>query len=268
MSTNSKSKPKDQRHDEETEALIDDVVWSGDGSLGSLFTAPYTFVNGPLAEFYGYSGIVGDDFQRVELDTTQRSGVLTHASILAKTTPGSRTNPVVRGKFVYAGLLCGQVPDPPPGLVVTEPEPDPNRSTRERFAVHRESAACAGCHVMLDPIGFGFEHFDGVGLWRDDENGLPIDDTGEIPNTDLQGTFNGVVDLGQKLAGSRDAHDCFASQWVNYAYARNAGPDDACTTLALQQAFQESSGNIPQLLLSLTQTDAFIYRPLSEVGAQ
>jgi hypothetical protein len=250
---------------QETEHLIDHVVWEGPGDLGSLYSAPFTFLNGTLAEFYGVPGISGDAFQRVELDTAKRTGVLTHASILAQTTPGSRSNPVVRGKFVYEGLLCGTIPNPPVGLVVTEPEADPNRTTRERFSAHQDDPACSGCHARLDPIGFGFEHFDGVGLWRDIENDKPIDDSGNVPDTDIAGPFNGVVELAQKLSTSGSARDCFAAEWVNFAYGRQATAADSCTTAALEQAFAGANGNVQQLLLALTQTDAFLYRPLSEV---
>jgi len=98
---------------QETERFIDHVIWEGAGDFATLFNASYTFVNGPLATFYGLPGVTGDAFQRVERDPSRRLGLLTHASVLASTTPGSRNNPVVRGKFVYEELFCRQVPSPP-----------------------------------------------------------------------------------------------------------------------------------------------------------
>src|SRR6185503_7728209 len=153
-----------------------------------------TFVNGPLASFYGMSGVTGDTFTKVAVDTSKRSGLLTQASILALTTPGSRTDPVVRGKWVYNNMLCRSVPDPPQGIPPVA-EPSPGLTTRQRFEQHRDNDACRGCHTMLDPIGFGFENYDGVGLWRDMDNGLPIDASGNVPNTDVAGNFNGAVEL-------------------------------------------------------------------------
>jgi hypothetical protein len=247
---------------EETERFIADVVWSGAGDFATLFNAPYTFVNGPLAAFYGLPNVTGDGFQRVERDPTRRLGLLTHASVLAATTPGSRNNPVVRGKFIFEELFCGHVPSPPVGLNVTEPPADPTRTTRERFLVHREMEACRGCHTMLDPIGFGLENFDGVGLWRDVENGKPVDASGEIPEVDVKGPFNGPVELAQKIASSEDARNCFAGKYLAFAYGRVPGEQDACTRQQLETAFRESGGNVKALLLAATQTDAFLYLPL------
>jgi hypothetical protein len=245
---------------QETEAFLDDVIWNGSGDLTGIFTAPYTFVNGALAAFYGLPDVTGNDFQKVMLDPSRRAGLLTQASILTVTTPGSRTDPVVRGKWIYTKFLCGKVGDPPPN-VPKLPEPTPGQSVRDRLAMHRESEACRGCHRLMDPIGFGFEHYDGVGLWRDQDNGLPVDDSGEIVGTDVAGPFQGVVELGQKLAESRDVRSCFVGNWLTFAYGRAETPADACSRRSLEKAFAESGGNIKALLLELTQTDAFLYRP-------
>ncbi len=248
---------------QETEHFVDDIVWNGAGDFGTLMTAPFTYLNGPLAKFYGVPGITGDAFQRVPVDPARRGGVLTQASLLTMTTPGSHNNPVVRGKFIYTKLLCGEVPDPPPGLMVKEPEPDPTRTTRERFIAHRTSATCAGCHVKLDSIGFGLEHFNGVGLWQDVDNGKPIDATGSVPDGDAAGTFNGGIELAGKIAKSHDARECYVGQWLDFAYGRLEQGNDACTHASLGSAFQKSGGNVKDLLLALTQTDAFLYRPLT-----
>jgi hypothetical protein len=247
---------------QETERFIEDVVWNGAGDFATLFNAPYSFVNGPLATFYGLPGITGDAFQRVERDPKRRLGLLTHASVLASTTPGSRNNPVVRGKFIFEELLCGHVPSPPVGLNVKEPPVDPTRTTRERFAAHREMEPCKSCHVMLDPIGYGLENFDGAGLWRDTENGKPVDASGELPaGVDVAGAFPGPAELAQKIASSKDAERCFADKWLSFAYGRVAGDGDACSKNQLETAFRAANGNVKALLLAATQTDAFLFLP-------
>jgi hypothetical protein len=169
---------------------------------------------------------------------------------------------VVRGKFIFEELFCGHVPSPPVGLNVTEPPADPTRTTRERFMVHREMEACRGCHAMLDPIGFGLENFDGVGSWRDTENGKPIDASGELPEVDVKGPFVGPAELAQKVAESQDARACFAEKWLSFAYGRVPGADDACSRSQLETAFADSGGNVKALLIAATQTDAFLYLPL------
>jgi hypothetical protein len=193
----------------------------------------------------------------------KRGGLLTQASILAITTPGSHNNPVVRGKFIYTQLLCGTVNDPPPALMVQEPPFDPTRSTRERFNAHLTADACKTCHVKLDPIGFGLDNYDGVGLWQDTDNNKPVNATGQIPDTDAAGPFVGAIELGAKLAASRDAQNCYVSKWLTFAYGRYESPADACTRASLQNAFTAARGNVKQLLLALTQTDAFLYRPIA-----
>ena len=245
---------------QETEQFIDHVVWNGTGTFNELMTAPYTFVNGPLATFYGMSGVTGDAFVKTNVDPVKRSGLLTQASILAITTPGSRNDPVVRGKWIYNNMLCRTVPDPPPGIPPV-PEPTPGVTTRQRFEEHRNNDVCRMCHVMLDPIGFGFENYDGVGLWRDLDNGLPIDASGHVPDTDVAGDFNGAVELARKLGQSRDAQNCFVGKWLTYAYGRTETAQDGCTRVSLQDAFAAAGGDIKQLMVALTQTDAFLYRP-------
>lgn len=250
---------------QETEQFLEDVIWKGSGDLAGVFSAPYSYMNGPLAAFYGIPGVTGDAFQKVMLDPSRRAGLLTQASILTVTTPGSRTDPVVRGKWVLTKLLCGSIGDPPPD-VPKLPEPTPGVSVRERLAMHRAVEPCKTCHTFMDPLGFGFEHFDGVGLWRDQDNGLPVDASGAVPITDVAGPFTGVVELGQKLAQSEDVRSCFVGHWLKYAYGRSEDAQDTCARASLEDAFAQSNGNIQSLLLALTQTDAFLYRPIVVAG--
>jgi hypothetical protein len=246
---------------QETEQYLDNIVWDGGGDFGTIFTGNYSFVNETLAKFYGIAGVTGDAFQRVNLDPAKRAGILTQASLLTTTTPGSHTNPVARGKFIFTKLLCGTVPDPPPALMVKEPEADPTRTTRERFMAHRTNPSCASCHSMLDGIGFGLDHYDGVGLWQELDNGKPIDDTGNVPSGDAAGDFKGAIELGQKIANSQDARNCYVGQWLSFAYGRLEQAGDACTRQQLVEAFKSSNGNVKQLLVALTQSDDFLYRP-------
>jgi hypothetical protein len=114
----------------------------------------------------------------------------------------------------------------------------------------------------MDPIGFGFENYDGMGQWRDTDNSLPVDASGELVATDVAGPFNGAIELGQKLSESSDVRSCFVGGWLTFAYGRAETEADACTRQALETAFEQSGGKVPDLLLALTQTDAFLYQPL------
>jgi 2-keto-3-deoxy-L-rhamnonate aldolase RhmA len=113
----------------------------------------------------------------------------------------------------------------------------------------------------MNPIGFGFENFDGIGLWRDTQNGKPIDSTGEITATDsLDGTFAGPVDLAGKLAASSEVAECVSSQWFRFSYNRTVTQDDACTLDEVNEVFADSGYDLRELVVALTQAETFLYR--------
>lgn len=252
---------------EETLAFLDDVIFDGGGDVSTIFTATHSIMNAQLAQFYGLeAGPQTETFERVDLDPKRAAGVLTQGSILAVTGKPNQSSPVHRGKFVRERLLCQTLPPPPNNVVVTPPEPSPDLTTRERYSEHFKNPACSGCHIKMDPIGFGFEHYDGIGLWRDEENGRPIDDAGELVDTrNIDGSFDGVVDLGKKLAQSEEVRQCVATQWFRYGYGRAEGAEDYCSMKNLQETFAQKGFNIKELLVALTQTDAFRYRRMVTV---
>jgi hypothetical protein len=113
----------------------------------------------------------------------------------------------------------------------------------------------------MDPVGLGFEHFDGIGRWRDSEAGKPIDATGELVDTrDIDGPFDGMIDLATKLSQSAQVRECMVRQWFRFGYGRGETDADQCTLDALGAAFDHTHGDINQLLVALTQTDVFFYR--------
>jgi len=248
----------------EIETFIDHVVWEAGGDARLLFTAPYSFVDAELAALYGVAPPEGEGHIRVDLDPGQRAGLLTSAGILALKAKTDQTSPIHRGQFVREQLLCTTLPPPPPGLVVEVPDPDPNLTTRERFARHASDPSCAGCHELMDPIGFGFEAYDGIGRWRAEENGLAIDASGEVVESDLPGPFDGAVELSNQLAQSGQVKECLVRQWFRFAYGRLETPEDACTIDTLTASFEASGNDVLDLLVELTLTDAFRYRPLAE----
>ncbi|WP_245677788.1 DUF1592 domain-containing protein [Chondromyces crocatus] len=245
----------------ETEAFVEHVVFDEPGgSLTTLLTAPFSFMNAELAAFYGVSGPTGTAFERVELDPAHRAGVLTHASVLATQSKPNQSSPIHRGKFVRERLLCDLIPPPPANLPITVPEVQLGVTTRERFAQHREDTVCSGCHALMDPIGYTFEHYDGIGQWRDLDQGLPVDATGNISRTEANGSFDGAIELSTHLARSAQVRACVVSQWFRYGYGRAEKEEDQCSLDQLGDTFRRSGHSIQALLVGLTQTDAFRYR--------
>ncbi|MEM7158547.1 MAG: DUF1592 domain-containing protein [Myxococcota bacterium] len=247
---------------QETEGFFEFAVFDADATLDTLFTAPFTIVNQPLAEFYGFDapGATEEQFVRVELDPARYSGFLTQAGLLALYAKPNRTSPVHRGKFVRERLLC-QIPPPPPDVVPEAPDVDISQTTRQQLEQHKTDPLCSSCHQMLDPLGLGFEHFDAMGRWRDDENGLPIDASGEfIATTDIDGAFNGVVEFGAAMGGSQQVRDCVTTQWFRFAHGRGETDADDESLALVREAFARSEFRIQELLVALTQTHAFRYR--------
>jgi hypothetical protein len=245
---------------QEVERFVDAAVWEGAGDLGTLLTASFGFANPRLARFYGLPAVNGDAFVRVEHNPARRAGLLTHAAVLANLSPGNDTNPVVRGAWIRSHLFCSPAPSPPANLVIKEPTPSKNLTTRERFAAHRSDPSCAACHALMDPIGLALESYDAVGLWRSTENGKPVDALGEIVGTDVAGAVNGPIELARKIATSADARKCLTGKWLAAAYGRSVGEADRCAVEAVDGAFAKSGGKVRDLLLALTQSDAFLFR--------
>jgi hypothetical protein len=243
----------------ESDLFVDDVFFAN-GTLDTLFTANYTFLNQPLAAFYGVSGPTTATFEKVTLDGKTRLGLFMQANFLAGQAKVNDTAPVMRGLFVRDRLLCDP-PAPPPANIPSLPPPTPGASPRERLDAHRSDPACAGCHTLMDPIGFGFEHFDAVGQYRDMQDGEPIDATGELIHTeDVDGPFDGALELVTKLSQSHEVETCAVKQWFRFGYGRGESELDGCTLLDLNTTFTQSGGNWKALVIALTQSDAFLFR--------
>ena len=139
-----------------------------DRSLLELIDAPYTFLNQPLAEFYGIDGVQGDEFRRVDLPAASpRGGVITLAAVLTVTSNPDRTSPVKRGKWILENIL-GTPPPPPPPDVPTLAARHGGKSiatVRQQTEQHRADPRCASCHSEMDPLGFGLENFDAIGRY-------------------------------------------------------------------------------------------------------
>jgi hypothetical protein len=248
---------------EETQRLIEYEIFEGSGSWAKALTAPYTFANELLADFYGIPGVSGEAFRKVDVpDTSRRLGVLLTAGVMAGTTTTNLSNPVLRGSFVANKLLCRKIKLPTDPEVLDDvevPDETSGATARERFSKHSSDVRCAGCHALLDPLGFPLENFDAIGQWRDQENGVTIDASGSVPGT--PGSVDGPVGLVKKLAETESTHACFAKHWMNFAYGRSLEDDEMRTQRDVQAAFKASEYNVKELLLALAQSEAFLYLP-------
>jgi hypothetical protein len=233
----------------ETLAFVEEVVFGDDPRLQTLLSASFSFIDSDLAALYGVpSPSSSGELTKVELDPQERAGILTQASFLTGHAHAADPSWVHRGKFVRERLLCQTLPPPPPDVDMSTLQ-DPDRL---------ENPECAGCHVLMDPIGYGFDGYDAIGKHVGGQvGGEIVDDGGDL---DVGGTFADPVDLAHKLASSADVRDCLAKQWVRYAVRRNETSEDACSVAAVQGEFASAEQHLQELLVSVAKADVFRYR--------
>jgi len=184
----------------EAEMFFESIVRE-DRSIIDLLDADYTFVNERLAAHYGIPNVYGSQFRRVKLEGALqvRRGLLGKGGVELVTSVSDRTSPVQRGKWVMTNILGVVPPDPPPNVPALKEAAAGSGgplTLRQQMEAHRANPACAGCHKMMDPIGFALENFDGIGKWRTEDAGQKVNASGQLTD----GTrINGVVDLRNAL---------------------------------------------------------------------
>lgn len=242
-------------------ATFEDVVLDGDGRLDTLLLGEHAFVNARIAPLFGVEAELGEELVRLPLDGSRRRGILTHPALLSLLAKPNQSDPVHRGKFVRERLLCQNLPAPPDDIAIVAPDPAPGLTTRERFAEHSSNDTCRGCHQLMDPIGFGFEHYDATGAWRDTDQGAPVDASGEVLLADdADGPFDGAPQLAEQLAGSDLVRACVARQMMRFALRRVETAADGCSVDDVTAAFAQSGHDLRELMIAVTRTDAFLYQ--------
>jgi hypothetical protein len=245
---------------DETRRFAEQVILAGDGRFETLMTASWSYVDGPLFGLYGIAAPPGHTpGMPVDLDPAERGGLLTHASFLATHAHADQSGPVQRGVVVLTNLFCAPPPAPPPTVNAVPPAVDPDATTREQYAMHAQ-AECAGCHQLIDGVGFGFEAYDGIGGFRATQNGKAIDVSGELVGTDVDGPFVGTAELAARIVDSEQAQRCLVRQWFRFALARVEHDDDACTVEQLHTRLVEQDGNVHALLVAIATSEGFRHR--------
>ena len=257
--------------DVEIDLFLDHVLREENGTLEALLGSPITFASEPIL-----SAIYANDyappltppdppapgaFIPIEFNPALRKGVLSLGGWLAAHAPVHRSSPVDRGLAVRSRFFCQTLPPPPPGAVATSPGPgDNNGTTRQKFEEHAKNAACRSCHQLMDPIGFGFEMMDALGSFRSTEAGFPVDSSGELTNTDVDGPFHGPAELADRLLASRQVRDCFVVQMFRYIEGRDETEADRCEISVLQQFFSTPETSIGDLAAEIIAQPRFSER--------
>jgi hypothetical protein len=245
-------------------AFLEDALFArggADAKLSTLLSASRVFVDASLAPLYGVAAAGGAGYTAIDLPGGQRSGLLTNVGVLTAHTFSDESAAIHRGKFVRERLLCSTPPNPPADLMVEPPTPQPGVTTRERLVQHVADPACRPCHELMDSIGFAFERYDGLGRLRTMDHGKPVDDSGELTFTDVDGKVQGVGPLAQRLLASGQVRDCVAATFLRHV-SGSESEIDSCAKSTLREAFAASGGDLGELIVAITRSQAFGYRQL------
>jgi len=225
------------------------------GDYQSLILAPYSIGDEALASYYGASV---DGQGRMDFLDEQRRGLLTQGSLMAAYAFPDDSSPIHRGVFVLENLLCRHFPEPP---AVTIPEKADEKSNRDRFKNHSQLKECAVCHVQIDGVGFGFEHFDSLGLYRLQDGGKPVDASGNVILDGINRKYTGTAEFAELLADSRDGKQCFARQVMRFQVGRvESALADTCRVERLNAVFAASNYNLKDFVSQLFADSAFLNR--------
>jgi hypothetical protein len=246
---------------QETLLFIGEVIRQ-DRSILDFIDGRFTYVNGPLARFYGIPGVDGEAFKRVDLDGDQRSGIITQASVLSISSYATRTSPVIRGKWVLENLL-GSAPPPPPDNIPALQEQDLGTaaSLRQRLEQHRADPSCAACHSSMDPIGFGLENYDASGAWRTKDGNFDIDSSGTLPDGR---SFKGAKELKQVLLAQSHAFtQNFTEKMLTYALGRGLERSDRSLVGQISGKVAQDKYRFSTLVAAIVNSPAFQMRSVS-----
>ena len=248
-----------QAFSDETRLLFASIVRE-DRSILDVLTADYTYLNQRLAEHYGVKNIYGSQLRRVPVSDPNRRGLLGHGSILTLTSYPNRTSVVQRGKWVLENLLGTPPPPPPPDVPQLQPSRDGQALTmREQMEAHRASPVCSSCHARMDPIGFALENYDGVGKWRTEDAGAPIDARGTLPDgTEFRGGA-GLTDL-LLTKYKDDVVRTATEKLLTYALGRGVEYFDAPTVRAIARDAAKDDYRFSSLVLAVTTSRPFRMR--------
>ncbi len=240
----------------ETEMFFSAIVHE-DRSVLDFLDGNYTYVNQRLAELYGIPGVVGPEFRRVDLTgNAERGGVLGQASVLTVSSYATRTSPVIRGKWILENILNDPVPPPPPNVPNLDvAEVGTSVSLRQQLEKHRANAVCATCHSRMDPLGFGLENYNAIGVWRTKDGKFPIDASGVLPNGRK---FDGPEGLKAVLLSDREAFArCMAEKMLTYALGRGVEDYDRPTVNGIVKQMAAHDYKFSSLVLGIVNSVPF-----------
>lgn len=247
---------------EETLRYAEHVFFdSQENTFQELLLGDYSMLNDTLGELYGVSTASG--FAKADMEGQPRVGILMQGSTLARLATPSRSQPIYRGDFLLKDVLCRNLVLPE-NLNVMLPERDPTQTYREQLEQVTGVGQCKNCHSRINPLGYGLEAFDALGRYRPNENGLPIDTSGSLVGLgDAEGFFNDGPEMMRIIANSETAAECYTEKWFQFALGRaRREKEDQASFDGIMQRFRSSGFNLLELLVAISESDAFSTRTI------
>lgn len=237
-------------------------------TLDDLLTSDTLYASQRMATLYGLETVSGEGLQPTRAPEGERAGLMTHPALMALLAKPDQGDPIHRGLFILEQLFCRELPEPNMDDVSVPPFV-PGQSTRDRFAAHTADNACRACHSLIDPLGFGFEQFDGMGRFRAVEEGNAVDASGQFPEAiGLSGSFNDANEMMDAVASAERVQTCFAQQWWRYAHRRVDTLDDQCAVEGVAESFAQSGANLRSLVRLVVQDESFQSARFGQEGAR
>jgi hypothetical protein len=239
---------------EETLKTIEEHAFA-DLDFHELFTSRTTYVDRTLASIYAIPAPTREGHAMATLDPKDaRVGLLGQVGILAQHAHPVSTSPTLRGKFVRESILCHIIPDPPADVDTSIPEPSGDAPTlRDRVQEHLQVASCASCHALTDPIGLGFENFDSIGRFRELDNDVTIDASGDLDGK----PFADFASLATLLSEHPDVGPCVVDNALRYGLGRVQTVDERPLVEALETRFSMQGSQVRSLMADIARSPAF-----------
>ena len=243
------------------ELFLDDVVWADGSDFRRLLLSEEIYLNSRLAKFYGVDPVKTDGFTKVKFEAEKRSGVLTHPYMLSVLAYNVESSPIHRGVFVARGMLGITIRPPQDAFTPFTADLHPGLTTRERVALQTKAVACAGCHTVMNPLGFSLENFDAVGRYREKDRDKAVDVSGSYDTrAGTTAKFTGAKELAKFLADNPEVHAAFTDRLVHHLAKQPVMAYGIEKPAELRKLFSESGLSIRKLVVEVAVTAAITKR--------
>lgn len=246
---------------ESAERFVWQTLFENEGSLGDLMTSSEIPVDATMAALLGVNP-PADGWDTVSLDSDERAGILTHPAFLASHAYAAYPSPVLRGVFVMDRVMCTPPSPPPAGVDTTLPDPDEGEPQTNRdwydAATTQKGTQCAGCHEIINPLGFAFENYDSMGRFRTEDNGYPVDASG----TALGLEYSNAIEMSTQIAASELFTQCVVDKWVAYATGGVGSPGGGCLEDDLRATLAQTDMSAVELVAALAMHPMYATAPV------